>query len=362
MTSAIASRGAMTKLISIVSPCGNEEANIEELAARVRGQMSGPPYRYEHIVIDNCSTDSTVAKLAPWRPGTATSRSSSTRGTSATSARRITPSCSRAAMPAFGSRRICRIRLEMIADFIAKWEQGYKLVMAVKPVSRESKLMRTPCAGPTTGSCRRSRDRAGAERDRLRPLRPATHPAAAEGRRPLPLLPRPDPRVRLRGGDRELLEQPRRMRGVSKNNVCTAVRHSDARHRRRFEGAAQDQRRSAASCSALLYCRDGPARRAKLMFWNHFSVGIHPHPDQHLLLRRHPDDHDRLPGRIHRADLRPPSAGCRWSSKRERRNFGLRHTQVRERHLSSRSRLRGLAFRLVLTLLPAVSAPPKTVQ
>ena len=29
----------------------------------------------------------------------------------------------------------------MIADFIAKWEQGFKLVMAVKPVSQEAKLM-----------------------------------------------------------------------------------------------------------------------------------------------------------------------------------------------------------------------------
>ena len=50
----------MTKLISIVTPCYNEEANIEELHQRVAAVMAGQPYDYEHICIDNCSTDNTV--------------------------------------------------------------------------------------------------------------------------------------------------------------------------------------------------------------------------------------------------------------------------------------------------------------
>ena len=52
------------KLISIVSPCYNEESNVRELCERTRAVMSSfPNYRYEHILIDNCSTDNTVAIL-----------------------------------------------------------------------------------------------------------------------------------------------------------------------------------------------------------------------------------------------------------------------------------------------------------
>ena len=52
------------KLISIVSPCYNEEGNVKVLTERVRELMSEmPQYRYEHIVIDNNSTDNTVAEL-----------------------------------------------------------------------------------------------------------------------------------------------------------------------------------------------------------------------------------------------------------------------------------------------------------
>src|SRR5450631_4523153 len=52
------------KLISVVSPCYNEEGNIELLTDRVREIFAVmPQYRYEHIIIDNHSTDGTVEKL-----------------------------------------------------------------------------------------------------------------------------------------------------------------------------------------------------------------------------------------------------------------------------------------------------------
>ena len=47
----------MTKTISIVTPCYNEEENIEELYNRVVHTMEHLPYKFELIVIDNCSTD-----------------------------------------------------------------------------------------------------------------------------------------------------------------------------------------------------------------------------------------------------------------------------------------------------------------
>jgi glycosyltransferase involved in cell wall biosynthesis len=52
------------KLISIVSPCYNEQDNVEYLYQRTRQTLSQfPKYRYEHIFIDNASTDNTVEIL-----------------------------------------------------------------------------------------------------------------------------------------------------------------------------------------------------------------------------------------------------------------------------------------------------------
>ena len=51
-------------LISIITPCYNEEENVSELIERVRKVMATlPEYDYEHIFADNCSTDGTLAKL-----------------------------------------------------------------------------------------------------------------------------------------------------------------------------------------------------------------------------------------------------------------------------------------------------------
>lgn len=52
------------KTISIVTGCFNEEENVEELYNRVRKVMAKVGrYRYEHIFIDNHSSDRTVEIL-----------------------------------------------------------------------------------------------------------------------------------------------------------------------------------------------------------------------------------------------------------------------------------------------------------
>ncbi len=52
------------KTISIVTPCFNEEANIEQLYKRVKAVVDGiPQYSYELIFIDNASTDNTVLRI-----------------------------------------------------------------------------------------------------------------------------------------------------------------------------------------------------------------------------------------------------------------------------------------------------------
>lgn len=52
-------------LISIVTPCYNEEANVERCASEVRRVMQEqlPDYDYEHFFCDNASTDATVERL-----------------------------------------------------------------------------------------------------------------------------------------------------------------------------------------------------------------------------------------------------------------------------------------------------------
>ena len=49
----------MKKLISIVTPTFNEEKNIEELSQQVDSQFNYADLEYEHIIIDNASTDNT---------------------------------------------------------------------------------------------------------------------------------------------------------------------------------------------------------------------------------------------------------------------------------------------------------------
>src|SRR5690348_16945667 len=52
------------KTVSVVTPCFNEAVNVEELYERVRAVMASlGKYRYEHIFIDNASTDATVSVL-----------------------------------------------------------------------------------------------------------------------------------------------------------------------------------------------------------------------------------------------------------------------------------------------------------
>jgi len=129
------------KLISIVTPCYNEEDNIEELYQRVAEVMATLPYDYEHICIDNCSTDGTVNKI---KEIAATDK----RLKLIVNARNF----GHIRSPYHGilqsSGDACVLIAsdlqdppEMIADFIKKWEQGYKTVLAVKPESEESSIM-----------------------------------------------------------------------------------------------------------------------------------------------------------------------------------------------------------------------------
>ena len=49
--------------ISIITPTYNEIENIEKLYLEIKKQINKLQYEYEHIIIDNNSTDGTINKI-----------------------------------------------------------------------------------------------------------------------------------------------------------------------------------------------------------------------------------------------------------------------------------------------------------
>jgi glycosyltransferase involved in cell wall biosynthesis len=127
------------KTISIVSGCFNEADNIEEFLARVRAVMIKlPQYQYEIILIDNASTDMTPHILR--RLAAADSRLKVI-----LNARNFghIRSPYYALLQAKGDAAVALASdlqdpPELIPEFIAKWEEGYKAVAGIKAKSDEN--------------------------------------------------------------------------------------------------------------------------------------------------------------------------------------------------------------------------------
>lgn len=129
-------------LISIVSPCYNEEGNIEELYKQIVKQFSGlPQYDYEIIFIDNASKDSTVSIIKQII-------------TEDHNVRLIINSRNfghirspyHALLQASGDAVILiasdlQEPPVLIPKFIEQWENGSKIVKGIKTDSKESKIM-----------------------------------------------------------------------------------------------------------------------------------------------------------------------------------------------------------------------------
>ena len=129
------------KKISIVTPCYNEEENISILYKEVKRQFSNlPQYEYEHIFIDNSSTDNTVGVLKEFAK---TDKNLKIIVNSRNFGHIRSPYY--AMLQADGDAVISLVSdLQdppyLIPEFIKKWEEGYKIVVGVKTNSEESKL------------------------------------------------------------------------------------------------------------------------------------------------------------------------------------------------------------------------------
>lgn len=130
------------KLISIVTPCYNEEENVENVYKQVKEVFNGlEGYTYEHIFIDNSSTDMTVSilrRIAKVDNNVKIIVNSRNFG--------HIRSPYYAILQANGDAVILLVAdlqdpPPMIIDFIKKWEEGYKVVLGVKAQSQESPIM-----------------------------------------------------------------------------------------------------------------------------------------------------------------------------------------------------------------------------
>lgn len=129
-------------LLSVVIPCFNEQDNVIPLAARIAEVLSGAGVEdYELLFIDNASVDETVARV---KALCAADR----RIKLIVNARNFghVRSPYHAILQARGDAVVCMAAdfqdpPEMLASFVAKWREGYKVVVAVKQTSRESRVM-----------------------------------------------------------------------------------------------------------------------------------------------------------------------------------------------------------------------------
>lgn len=130
------------KKISVVTPCYNEQDNIEECARVIREALNKhPEYTYEHIFIDNASTDDTQEIL---------------RNMASTDDRIKVILNSRnfghikspyyGLLQATGDAVVLFVAdlqdpADLLHSFFEKWEEGYKTVVGVKKTSQESSIM-----------------------------------------------------------------------------------------------------------------------------------------------------------------------------------------------------------------------------
>lgn len=130
------------KFISVVTPCYNEEGNVEELHRQIKAVFSGlPQYQFEHIYIDNASTDSTrdiLRRLAGEDPKVKVIINVRNFG--------HLRSPYHAFLQAGGDAVIVMVSdlqdpPALIAEFLRKWEEGFKIVLGQKTESAESGLI-----------------------------------------------------------------------------------------------------------------------------------------------------------------------------------------------------------------------------
>lgn len=129
------------RLITVVTPCYNEEGNAREIYAAVKGIFAGlPQYEYEHIFIDNGSKDATpeiLRTLATADPAVKVILNTRNFGHVRSGYHAILQSRGDATI---GLAADFQDPPELIPQFLERWEAGYKIVLGVKEQAEEHGL------------------------------------------------------------------------------------------------------------------------------------------------------------------------------------------------------------------------------
>jgi polyisoprenyl-phosphate glycosyltransferase len=133
--------------ISVVTACFNEEENVRELYEQVRAVVESLPprdgqhYTYEHIFIDNASTDRTVdvlREVCAHDPRVKVIVNTRNFGHIRSPFHALLQAKGEAVI---GIVADLQDPPELIRELITHWEQGYKIVIGVKKESLERRSM-----------------------------------------------------------------------------------------------------------------------------------------------------------------------------------------------------------------------------
>ncbi len=134
------------KTISVVSPCFNEEDNVENCHQVLKQLFANelPGYRLEHIFVDNASTDQTVDILKR-----IASKDSNVKLVVNSRNFGIFRSCFNGLKYATGDAILVMLPVDLqdppehIPEFVKLWEQGYEVVAGARANREEAFVMRS---------------------------------------------------------------------------------------------------------------------------------------------------------------------------------------------------------------------------
>lgn len=131
------------RTLSIVTPCFNEERGIAACYQAVRRVMAGelPGQVYEHIFIDNASTDRTVEilrQIAKDDPGVKVIVNARNFGPARSPHHAMLQASGDAVIPVLAD---LQTPPDLIPRMVAEWDKGSKVVIAVRRSSRDTSLL-----------------------------------------------------------------------------------------------------------------------------------------------------------------------------------------------------------------------------
>lgn len=134
----------MRKKISIMTPCFNEEGGIRECYERVRKVFDEdlPNYNYEHLFIDNCSSDNTVGilkQIAATDKNVKIIVNSRNFGLSRSPYHGKLQTTGDAVIPLVAD---LQTPPELIPVFVRRWEEGFKMVLGIRTGMEEGWFIR----------------------------------------------------------------------------------------------------------------------------------------------------------------------------------------------------------------------------